>query len=134
LTFSSEIYFSRYRQAGYNHFWHISCIFTKVTCMNLFGIGIPEILFILLLALIIFGPKDLEKTGKTLGRSLNKLIRSDGWKVIKDTGQELKNLPNRLMRESGLEELQQSANNEIRKTTIEIDETTPVMKGKKPHA
>lgn len=96
--------------------------------MNLFGIGLPEILFILFLALLIFGPKDLEKTGKALGKGLNKLIRSDTWKVVKDTGRELKNLPNRLMRESGLEDIKQATTNEIKKTTDEISQSIPAGK------
>ncbi len=96
--------------------------------MNLFGIGLPEILFILFLALLIFGPKDLEKTGKALGKGLNKLIRSDTWKVVKDTGRELKNLPNRLMRESGLEDIKQATTNEIKKMTDEISQSIPAGK------
>lgn len=89
--------------------------------MNLFGIGIPEILFILFLALLIFGPKDLEKTGRTLGRSLNKLVRSDTWRAIQQTGRELKNLPTRLMRESGMEDVK-------RMTKIELQETASTVK------
>jgi Sec-independent protein translocase protein TatA len=73
--------------------------------MEIFGIGPLEIAFILILVIIIFGPKDLVKTGKTIGQSLNKLVRSDAWKTINQTTQELKNLPNRLMREAGLDEL-----------------------------
>ncbi len=73
--------------------------------MNFFGIGPLEIGLILLLALIIFGPKDIEKTGKVIGRALNKLVRSEGWRTVQQAGREFKNLPTRLMRESGLEEL-----------------------------
>lgn len=96
--------------------------------MNLFGIGLPEILFILILALLIFGPKDLEKTGKVLGKGLNKLIRSDAWRTVQQTGRELKNLPNRLMRESGLEDIKQTTTNEIKKTTDEINRSIPAAK------
>jgi Sec-independent protein translocase protein TatA len=73
--------------------------------MDILGIGPLEIAFILILVIIIFGPNDLVKTSKTIGRSLNKLVRSDTWKTINQTTQELKNLPNRLMREAGLDEL-----------------------------
>jgi Sec-independent protein translocase protein TatA len=75
--------------------------------MDIFGIGPLEIAFILILVIIIFGPKDLMKTGKTIGKSLNKLVRSDTWRTINQTTQELKDLPNRLMREAGLDELEQ---------------------------
>ncbi len=81
--------------------------------MDIFGIGPLEILFILILVLIIFGPKEIEKTGKTVGKSLNKIVRSDTWKVINHTSREIKNLPNRLMRDAGLDELENVAKQEL---------------------
>ena len=41
--------------------------------MNIFGIGIPEIAVIVVLALIIFGPKRLPQLGKTIGKTLKGL-------------------------------------------------------------
>ena len=38
--------------------------------MNIFGIGIPEIAVIVVLALLIFGPKRLPELGKTIGKTL----------------------------------------------------------------
>jgi Sec-independent protein translocase protein TatA len=96
--------------------------------MNLFGIGPLELLLILLLALIIFGPNEIQKTGKTIGKTLNKLVRSEGWRTINQTSKELKNLPNRLMRESGLDELKESTQQELAKTSADLKHsisTTP---------
>jgi sec-independent protein translocase protein TatA len=36
----------------------------------MFGIGVPELIFIFLLALLIFGPKKLPEIGRTLGRGM----------------------------------------------------------------
>ena len=41
--------------------------------MNIFGIGIPEIAVIVVLALLIFGPKRLPQLGKTVGKTLKGL-------------------------------------------------------------
>ena len=41
--------------------------------MNIFGIGIPEIAVIVILALLIFGPKRLPQLGKTIGTTLKGL-------------------------------------------------------------
>ena len=41
--------------------------------MNIFGIGIPEIAVVVVLALLIFGPKRLPQLGKTIGKTLKGL-------------------------------------------------------------
>ena len=41
--------------------------------MNIFGIGIPEIAVIVILALLIFGPKRLPQLWKTIGKTLKGL-------------------------------------------------------------
>lgn len=41
--------------------------------MNIFGIGLPEIAVIAVLALLIFGPKRLPQLGKTIGKTLKGL-------------------------------------------------------------
>jgi sec-independent protein translocase protein TatA len=38
--------------------------------MNIFGIGLPELLVIFGVALLIFGPKKLPEIGKSLGKTL----------------------------------------------------------------
>lgn len=40
------------------------------------SLGFPEILFILVLALLVFGPKRLPKVGRTLGRALGEFRRA----------------------------------------------------------
>ncbi len=75
--------------------------------MELFGIGPTELIFILVLALIIFGPKDLEKAGKTIGRSLYKFINSDTWRTLTKTSQKIKTLPNDLLSQAKQEIMQE---------------------------
>jgi Sec-independent protein secretion pathway components len=71
--------------------------------MDIFGIGASELIFIILIAIIVLGPKDMQKAGRTIGRFLNQLMRSDGWKVFQKTSNELRNLPRNLMREANME-------------------------------
>ncbi len=76
--------------------------------MEFLGIGPLELLFVVIIALIILGPKDMVKAGKTIGRTLRKIVTSPNWRAIQQTSRELRQLPNRLMREAGLEELQKN--------------------------
>lgn len=71
--------------------------------MEIFGIGAGEFIFVFLIAIIILGPKDMQKAGRTIGRFLNQLIRSDSWKIFQRTSNELRNLPRTLMREANME-------------------------------
>lgn len=73
--------------------------------MDILGIGVPELVFILLIALIVLGPKDMQKAGKTVGKWMRKVVMSDEWKGIKNASRRLKTLPNELMREANLDEL-----------------------------
>lgn len=69
--------------------------------MEFLGIGPLELVFIVLIALIILGPKDMIRTGRSIGRFLRKTILSPTWISIQ---RKMRNLPTELMREVGLEE------------------------------
>ena len=73
--------------------------------MEILGIGPSELLFIVVLALIILGPKEMQKAGRTIGKWLRQVVTSDGWKFFQQTSREIQTLPNRLMREAALDEL-----------------------------
>lgn len=53
--------------------WNRRMPFAKGAAMKIFGLGIPELVLILVVALLIFGPKNLPKLGGMLGRSVKKL-------------------------------------------------------------
>ena len=76
--------------------------------MNIFGVGLPEVTVILVLALLIFGPKKLPELGKQLGKTLQSL---------KNASNEFQNELNKAVNES--EDIQtnnMSAKNEDKNT------------------
>ncbi len=76
--------------------------------MEILGIGPLEALFVLILALLVIGPRDLGKTARSFGRFLNRLYRSEAWGAITEASRNLRRLPNRLAREAALEELDEA--------------------------
>lgn len=83
--------------------------------MEILGIGASELVFIVIIALLVLGPKDMQKAGRTIGKWLRNLVTSDGWKAFQQTSRELRNLPTRLMREANedLEKINQDINRGI---------------------
>jgi Sec-independent protein translocase protein TatA len=73
--------------------------------MEILGIGPLELLFILLIALIVLGPGDMVKAGRTLGRFMRKVVMSPEWRTIQKASREMRYLPNRLMREANMDDL-----------------------------
>jgi uncharacterized FlaG/YvyC family protein len=76
--------------------------------MNIFGIGPLEFFLILVIALIIMGPNDMAKAGRTMGRYMRKIITSPEWRTLLQASREMRNLPNRMMREAGIEDIQKN--------------------------
>jgi Sec-independent protein translocase protein TatA len=73
--------------------------------MEILGIGPAEALLIVIIALVLVGPKDLGKAARSAGQLLNRLYRSDAWKSVTQASRNLRTLPNRLAREAALDEL-----------------------------
>ena len=44
--------------------------------MNIFGVGLPEMVVITAIALLVFGPKRLPELGKTLGKTMKGLQKA----------------------------------------------------------
>src|SRR5664279_791879 len=76
-------------------------------------IGMPEMVLIFIVALMLFGPKELPKIGKTIAKAMNDFKRASN--ELKDTWQ-------RELTE--LERETQDIRNEITKETEQISQTT----------
>jgi Sec-independent protein translocase protein TatA len=113
--------------------------------MDILGIGPLELIFILIIALIVLGPSDMVKAGRTIGRFLRQVVTSTTWRAVTRTSDELRTLPNKLIRDAGLEEdfkeiqaatkgaIPPSLNSDLSKWQEDIDTwTTPPSIGKHP--
>lgn len=72
--------------------------------MEIFGIGPLEFLLILIIMLVVLGPKDMVATGQKIGRFVRSVIRSPYWSAIMETSRDIRDIPGKLIREAGIEE------------------------------
>nr|WP_075487604.1 TatA/E family twin arginine-targeting protein translocase [Prochlorococcus marinus] len=92
--------------------------------MNIFGVGLPEVTVILILALLIFGPKKLPELGKQLGKTL---------KSLKKASNEFQNEIDQVMNEEDKEEspksIETNQTNEINQEKIDSENKNFPNKG-----
>jgi len=81
--------------------------------MKFLNVGVLEFVFILLLALIVLGPRKAVETAGEVGRWVKDLMRSEIWRDVVSASKEIKDLPKKMMDEA-----------EIQKTIDELDRTT----------
>lgn len=94
--------------------------------MEILGIGLPEILFILLLVLVLINPKDMKATGLTIGRLLRRVVTSPLWQELRSVWAGITHLPYQLMREANLEDLPKT----IQQTEQELKNTIAPLQSK----
>ncbi len=76
-----------------------------------------ELILILIIALIVLGPNDMVKAGRTIGKFLRGLVMSDTWRAMTN----LRTLPNQLRREAGLEETKEQLQKEVQEVKADMD-------------
>lgn len=73
--------------------------------MEILNIGIPELLLILTLMLILLGPDGMVNTARTLAKTIRKFTHSPLWADMMKTQREIRDIPTRLVREAGYEDI-----------------------------
>lgn len=79
--------------------------------MEILGVGPLEIILVFILALVVLGPQDMVATARKIGLWVRKFTRSEMWAEIMDTSREIRQIPNALLRDTGL----QDAANDLKK-------------------
>lgn len=78
--------------------------------MEILGIGIPELGLILLIIFLVMGPKDMVGTARRIARTVRALTHSEIWRTTIETWRMAKDIPDELLRESGLDEARAELN------------------------
>lgn len=86
--------------------------------MQVFNVGALEVLFILILAFIVLGPKKAIKTARDIGAWIRNVVRSPIWRDIVHTSSEIREFPKKVMDDADLSNLMA----ELDLTTEEVKE------------
>jgi sec-independent protein translocase protein TatA len=94
----------------------------------MFGLGLPEILVILVIILLIFGAKRLPEIGAGLGKTVKELRKiRDERKAEKEKGNQKKNLISDLKKEAEeIPEVKEAK--EIKETVDQVKNITKILK------
>lgn len=92
--------------------------------MQLFGIGPLEFLLILVIAVIVLGPKGIVSAARESGKFIRKIIRSPLWREVVDTSNEIRDLPRKIVHEAGIEDDLRELNESTRKSVNKINRSS----------
>ncbi len=89
--------------------------------MEFLGIGPLEFLLIVVIALIVLGPQGIVKSAREAGKFVRKIVRSPLWRDVVDTSREIRDLPQKVIREAGIEKDLEELKRSTRGTISEIN-------------
>jgi sec-independent protein translocase protein TatB len=89
--------------------------------MQLFGIGPLEFFLILIIAVIVLGPKGMVSAAREAGKLIRKITRSPLWREIMETSNEIREMPGKIVREAGIEKDLEDLRKSTRDTMNEVN-------------
>jgi len=93
---------------------------------TLFNIGPLEFILILVIMFILLGPEGMIKTARTIGTWIRQAVRSPMWTEIMGYSREIRELPTKIVKETGLDEdlkaIQAAASDATRETQASLNE------------
>lgn len=76
--------------------------------MRIFNVGIREVMVLLVIMLILFGPRQLQENARKMALAIRRFVRSDTWKSFLGVYDDVNNIKEEVIRESGIREVQDS--------------------------
>lgn len=92
--------------------------------MNVFGIGLPEMVLILVVALLIFGPKKLPEIGRSLGKAIRGFQEASN-EFQNEFKREAQQIEDAVKMNAQLEPQESTANSEAEATTKHPEPESP---------
>ena len=95
--------------------------------MNFLNLGFPEIIFIIIIAIIIFGPNNIVKSANDVGALIRKATKSPYWKEVWATKRDLDEIPKMLAKEAQLGQTIHELDQESRKISGSLTSSVKEM-------
>jgi sec-independent protein translocase protein TatB len=91
--------------------------------MQIFNIGPLELILVLIVMFILLGPSGMVNTARSVGKFIRSVIKSPMWGEIMGYSKEIRDLPTKLVRETGLDEDIKEIKKTAMSTTDELNRT-----------
>lgn len=94
--------------------------------MNFFNIGIREVILLLVIMLILFGPNKMKENARNAAKAIRAFAHSDTWRSFLGMVDDVNTVKGQIYRESGLQEMKDSlrkVTGELRRTDAELRES-----------
>ena len=101
--------------------------------MQFLGIGPLEFLLIVVVAVLVLGPRGMVQAARETGKLIRKVVRSPLWQDVVETSREIREFPRKIVREAGIEEEIDELRRSTQGALDEIDRFhLPVIKPQAP--
>ncbi len=94
--------------------------------MNFFNIGIREVILLLVIMLILFGPNKMKENARNAAKAIRAFAHSDTWRSFLGMVDDVNTVKGQIYRESGLQEMKDSlreVTGELRRTDADLRES-----------
>ena len=91
--------------------------------MEILGIGPLEFLFIVIIALVVLGPKGLVKYSQQAGSFIRRVVQSPAWRSMIDSTREIRKAQDQFMQETGLQDSLKEVERDVRQGSQSINQT-----------
>jgi hypothetical protein len=82
--------------------------------------------------LILLGPKEMVSTSKKAAEAIRKITQSDFWKEAVDSSREIRQLPNQIMKDTGLDEELRKINRDLARNQDQVKWEQDMEKARNP--
>ena len=76
--------------------------------MRIFNVGIREVILLLVIMLILFGPRQMQENARKAAQTIRRFVRSDTWRTFLGLYDDVNTIKDQVVRESGIQEVRDS--------------------------